>query len=219
MVSFTLTWMAWVSMMSKRVLHLEPTSRCQLSCPSCPRTKFLDLIPIRDVSIDLVLRNLDGYDEVYMCGNHGDAIYHPQFHELLAGIKDRHPGVIIQFETNGSGRNAAWWQSTASYLGKRDCVVFSVDGLRDTNHIYRIGSKWESIETGMRTLRDSNPAVKMHWKWIVFHHNQDQVKHAYWLSKDIGFNKFTAVRSDRDKGDHWLNPTRDMDDIMQDIHD
>lgn len=203
----------------KKTLHLEPTSRCQLSCPSCPRTEFLDLIPIRDVDIDLVLRNLAGFDEVYMCGNHGDSIYHPRFHDLLAGIKASHPDVRIQFETNGSGRNTEWWEQTASYLGRRDCVIFSVDGLRTTNHIYRIGSRWESIENGMRTLRRRNAEVRMHWKWIVFHHNQEHTKQGYLLSKEIGFNKFTVVLSDRNAGDHWLNPTRPMDDIMLDIHD
>lgn len=179
---------------------------------------FIDRIPIRDVSIELVLGNLAGYEELYMCGNHGDPIYHPQFHDLLRGVKERHPTVRVQFETNGSGRPTKWWEETASHLGRRDCVTFSVDGLRDTNHIYRIGSRWESIEAGMRTLRGCNPDVRMHWKWILFHHNQDHAVDGYWLSREIGFDKFTVVLSDRNSGDHWLNPTRTVEEIMSGTH-
>jgi hypothetical protein len=179
---------------------------------------FVDRIPIADVSIDLVIRNLVGYDELYMCGNHGDPIYHPRFHDLLRGVREAYPDLRMQFETNGSGRTAQWWEDTADCLGKRDTVIFSVDGLRGTNHIYRIGSRWDSIETGMRTLRRRNSKVRMHWKWILFHHNQDQAREGYVLSRDIGFDKFTVVLSDRNRGDHWLNPTIGVEDIMGGDH-
>lgn len=201
--------------MRSRTLHLEPTNRCQLSCPSCPRTEYPSHIVISDVDIELVTRSLDQYTDVYMCGNHGDSIYHPRFHELLIAIKEAKPDIRIQFETNGSGRTKTWWEKTAEILRPIDAVIFSVDGMRDNNHFYRIGSKWDSIEMGMRTLRENNAKVRMVWKWILFHHNQKAVGDGLALSKEIGFNRFNIVSSDRNDDDHWLTPTKNIKEIME----
>ena len=37
-------------------------------------------------------------------------------------------------------------------LIKKAAVIFSVDGLRDTNHLYRQGVNWDNVERNMQAF-------------------------------------------------------------------
>ena len=41
--------------------------------------------------------------------------------------------------TNAGAKSVAWWEELADVINKKGAVIFSVDGLRDTNHLYRQG--------------------------------------------------------------------------------
>jgi len=197
-----------------RSLHIEPTTRCKIACVTCPRTRFPELVPIVDIDIDIVVRSAAGYDDVYMCGDHGDSIYHPRLHEMLDRLQEAHPTLSIKFETNGSGRTPTWWKETAQRLKSKDTVIFNIDGVRDNNHIYRIGSKWDTIEQGARSLRAANPDVIMIWRYIAMHHNQDSLAEAYTLSKEIGFNHFMLIWSDLYDKFEWTRLTKSLRELQ-----
>ena len=40
----------------------------------------------------------------------------------------------------------------AQVLGRMGAVIFSVDGLSDTNHLYRQGVVWDNVERNMRAF-------------------------------------------------------------------
>ena len=83
-------------------------------------------------------------------------------------------------------------------LDENDTLIFSIDGLKDTNHLYRKNAKWKSIMDAIKCV--STGSCKLIWKFIVFKHNQHQIKDAEALSKKIGFDHFRLEHSDR-----WLN--------------
>ena len=70
-------------------LHVEPTSRCTLACPRCERTVFLDKFGKKNFSIDdLNIASLENFidtpvDDITLCGNIGDPIYHREFINLV----------------------------------------------------------------------------------------------------------------------------------------
>ena len=114
----------------------------------------------------------------------------------------------IQITTNGSSKTIKWWQELNSVLDEHDSVIFSIDGLEDTNHIYRINAKWKSIMNAVKVLRKRK--CKMRWKFIVFKHNQHQINDAKKLSKQLGFDELYVDYSDRWLGKKDLMPDRDF---------
>jgi len=74
-------------------------------------------------------------------------------------------------------------------------VIFSVDGLRDTNHIYRQNVVWDNVERSMRSF--INAGGRARWDFLVFEHNQHQVEQAEAFANELGFERFIAKKTDR----------------------
>lgn len=199
---------------------VELTNTCALSCPGCSRTTRLehgfteDLRTTKLLSLDFIKRvfplELKHQKKEWMIdltGNYGDAIYHPHLHDIIAYLK--HIDVRVQLITNGSYRSKEWWQETARLLAPTDSLIFSIDGLADTNPIYRINSDWPSI---MEAVRTTVPHTTVTWKWIVFKHNEHQIEAGKLLAQELGVHKFLVTKSGRlhkddplmPKTAHWL---------------
>jgi hypothetical protein len=98
--------------------------------------------------------------------------------------------------TNGGLRSVEWWQELASILNQpRDYVVFSIDGLADTNHIYRINVKWNKVLENAKAF--INAGGSAHWDMLVFDHNRHQVDSAEYTAGLYGFKWFRAKVSKR----------------------
>ena len=134
---------------------------------------------------------LKGVDFIDLSGNYGDPIYHKNFLKTLKYFKENHSKIYI--ETNGSGKDKKFWKEAVSILDDRDVITFSVDGLKDTNSIYRINSKWDDIQQAMEVVSQSQ--VQAHWKFIVFKHNQKQIEEAQEFSNRLGISHFIIVKS------------------------
>ena len=200
-------------------IHIEPSSRCTLLCPQCPRTEYLADVIVQDCDIASTVAACRGFDEILMCGNHGDPIYHAEFHALVSALRSDQPHVVFDIITNGAFRSESWWKTTASLLQDFDRITFSIDGMPHTNHIYRINSKWQTIEPAIRTLRQHGPRqLKLIWKHILFRYNEDEVQDAVDLAKDLGFDQFTLVGSVRNEPNEPLTPTKTLDSIRAQLH-
>ena len=197
-------------------IHIEPSSRCTIACPQCPRTEYIDRMHTQDCDIAAMVAACRGFDDVLMCGNHGDPIYHRDFHGLIKALKHEHADRSIRIITNGAFRGQQWWETTADLLRHdRDSISFSIDGLPYNNHLYRVNSDWPSIELGIKTLRRVNPTLRLVWKWIAFQYNQDDAAAAITLARELGMNRFTLVSSVRYEPDHWLTPTQSFSEIKR----
>ena len=189
--------------------HIEPTSKCTLECPLCDRTWFYETFKKRnlhEINIDHLVNFVGVNADIDMCGNNGDPIYHSKFHELCKRLKDNNCKITIT--TNGSGKTKAWWEKLNKILDKDDKLIFSIDGLEDTNHIYRKNAKWQSIIGAIEIFAERE--CKLHWKYIVFKHNQHQIKDAKLLSIKLKFDHFRLEHSDRWLGKKELMPDREF---------
>ena len=160
-------------------LHIEPTTRCILACPACPRTTWQQItkrpVAKEDLDIDLLEQFLDcdGGKKIthfLLCGDYGDPIYYPDLLELIKRFRNK---VTFSIVTNGSRQTERFWNTLAEVLTEKDTVCFSIDGLEDTNHLYRINADWSSIMMGLDTMVKS-PA-QVHWKTIIFKFNYDKL--------------------------------------------
>lgn len=177
--------------------HIEPTSKCILECPLCDRTWFYEKFrkrELHEINIDHLINFFkDSSPNVLMCGNNGDPIYHSKFHDLCSSLKNI--GCQLDIITNGSGKNKQWWEKLCSTLSTEDSIIFSIDGLQDTNHLYRKNAKWDSIMNAIDTVTKYN--INTTWKFIVFKHNQHQIKDAEALSKSLKIKNFRLEKSNR----------------------
>jgi len=80
---------------------------------------------------------------VLICGNAGDPMSHPHVADVCEFIRNKWPRAWIEIDTNGSLGNTQTWQrlSRLAPIGIR----FAVDGLKDTNQIYRRGVPWHRV--------------------------------------------------------------------------
>jgi organic radical activating enzyme len=180
--------------------HLEPTNICTLKCPGCARTRFIDQWPQHwknhSINLDQLHEFLDidlNNKTVMLCGNYGDPIYHPEFHELVKGLKQRKTHLTII--TNGSYRSADWWETTVSMLDANDSVTFSVDGLPENFTKYRVNADWDTIHQAMQISVAAE--CKTVWKYIPFAFNENDISAAQQLGEKIGIDLFQFDPSDR----------------------
>ena len=198
-------------------VEVEVTTKCTLACPMCARTLDPDEINTRWKYGEMPVETFEKFlshlpkevNRISFCSAFGDAIYHTKLKSILDLCKKYNK--YIDLYTNGSYRDAAWWEEISSILGEEDAITFSVDGLEDTNKIYRVNADWPSIVTGMKVIGE-NKLVRKRWKWILFRHNQDQIIDGFLLSKQLGIDEFLLIQSGRLKPD--MAPTVAYTDIL-----
>ena len=187
-----------------KTVHLEITERCNASCPQCARNinggETNQYLKNRELSFDDIVKIfppefVQQLSHIYMCGNFGDPIIAQDTLEAFQYFRDCNSDILLSMNTNGSARTIEWWTLLAKILGNNGHVIFSIDGLKDTNHIYRRNTNFDKI------LENANAFIKAggnaHWEYIVFQHNEHQVDEAQQLAKDLGFVKFQVKKTAR----------------------
>lgn len=179
-------------------LHLEVSSKCNAACVRCPRNvdggfKIPGLIEeeftLEKFKTAFSSEFLQQIKYILFCGDYGDAGTCKDLNKILKYIKQSNKNTAITLTTNGSVRDTKFWQETATILDSRtDAVRWSIDGLEDTNHLYRKNTIWTKIIENVTAFIDAGGAA--HWDYLIFGHNEHQIKEAEELSKQLGFKMF-----------------------------
>ena len=187
-----------------KTIHLEVTQNCQASCPMCDRNQNggainphinLNELTLEDCKKIFEPEFIQQLNTMYMCGNLGDPIVARDTLEIFQYFRQHNSNMWLSMNTNAGARDKDWWTNLAHTFGRMGTVIFSVDGLEDTNHIYRQGVSWTAIERSMRAFISAGGRAR--WDFLIFEHNQHQVEQAKQLSNDWGFEKFVAKKSGR----------------------
>jgi MoaA/NifB/PqqE/SkfB family radical SAM enzyme len=187
-----------------RQVHLEITNNCQASCPMCNRN--VDgglpnpLIKINDWSLEdfKKIMNQDLLNQIhsyFFCGTFGDPILNNNLIDMCRYTTEMAPNIHLALHTNGGARNEIWWKELAHSMPKNHRVVFALDGLADTHHLYRVGTRFETVIKHARAFIAEGGTAE--WVFLKFKHNQHQVEKAEKMSKDLGFKYFTLKNSSR----------------------
>lgn len=186
-----------------KVLHLEPTDVCQAACPLCVREtdKLFDASKRHHLSIEQ-LENLlpaefvANLDKMFMCGSYGDPAAGRNTIDIYKWFRKQNPNIVLGMNSNGGIGTTSWWHALAKVLNQQyDYVVFSIDGLEDTNSIYRVNVNWEKTIANVKAFIDSGGSA--HWDMLVYRHNEHQVDACEQLARDMGFRWFRAKVSNR----------------------
>ena len=203
-----------------KILHFEPTSRCNAACPMCARNINGEgcTVSLGDLSFTQfqtkVTTSIVSLEKIFFCGSLGDPCADKDLLKKIEWIKSIRPSIVVGINTNGSIRNPKWWTECANLLnGVYDYVVFSIDGLEDTNHIYRVGVQFNKIIQNAQAYIDAGGSA--HWDMLVFRHNKHQIDSCRQVAEDMGFTWFRSKETDR-----WdqfnlerLKPASDVKDI------
>lgn len=200
-----------------KILHLESTNVCQAACPLCLR----ETDPIFDKDeqnfltpeflLDKILNEdvIKQLDKMYMCGVYGDPAANKYSLDIFSLFKKINSNITLGMNTNGALQNTTWWSKLAGILNSdKDYVVFSIDGLEDTNHIYRRNVKWPKLMENVKSF--INSGGNAHWDMLVFDHNEHQVDQCETMAKQLGF-KYFRVKVSKRKHDsvNWIKPPRE----------
>ena len=146
-----------------------------------------------------VLRNIN---QIVFNGSYGDPLVSPHLFECLDYLKD-YKKPIIHIHTNGGMRQPKYFDELANKLKDFPFpthVVFSIDGLEDTNHLYRRNVKWNKVMENAQAFLDAGGLGR--WRMLVFEHNEHQVEEARQMAQHLGFKTFTTKHTSRFKGDY-----------------
>jgi len=189
--------------------ELEITNRCNLACPRCSRTDLISLYPKhwKDSDLDLdvfkrfiapVLSEIQIFE---FKGTLGDPIFHAYFLDWIYWCKSQRKRVKIH--TNGQAGKRLW-ERLVDFLDQDDSVILGIDGMPDDFMKYRINARWSNIEDCANTLAGR---VDLRWQFIVFSYNVNEIGQAQQLSREMGFNGFDVIHSNRWlDGEDWLKP-------------
>ena len=187
-----------------KTIHLEITQKCQAACPMCDRNQNggalnphikLDELTLEDCKNIFTPKFVSQLKKMYMCGNLGDPVIATDTLEVFEYFRQHNPDIWLNMHTNGGAKKPEWWKELAGIIGKNGDVTFSVDGLKDTNHLYRQNVNWDIVDQSMRAYIEGGGKVR--WDYLIFDHNQHQVEEAEQYAKSIGVHKFQAKKTGR----------------------
>jgi ferredoxin len=187
-----------------KVLHLEPTTVCNAACPQCAReyeSKYDDRKHRSELTIDQIKETFNKefilkLDKMFMCGVFGDPAASSNCIDIFKYFREINPKITLGLNTNGSIQNTKWWAELGNILSQeRDYCVFSIDGLEDTNPLYRVNTRFDKIIENAKSF--INAGGSAHWDMLIFQHNEHQVNQARNLAKNLGFSWFRTKVSKR----------------------
>jgi MoaA/NifB/PqqE/SkfB family radical SAM enzyme len=185
-----------------RSLEVELSTYCNAACPGCARhywgtsTKLPNLVE-QHLSVETVTKVIEQIPnakeklELHLVGNIGDPFMNP---DIYLGLLEWSEMVeSIHVDTNGGMQTEAFWRNIGRIENLH--VTFSIDGLEDTNHIYRVNVDWDKVQRNFRAfIRAGGKAI---WKFLVFDHNKHQLDDVHKRSREEGFWRFRSEASMR----------------------
>ena len=204
-----------------RIIHLELTHRCNAACPMCARNIHggavnpdmpLSEMSLADIKAILLPDFIARLKRIYACGNYGDPIVARECIEVFRYLREHGPDLNLCLHTNGSARRPQWWRELAEIMQQGPHYLrFGIDGLEDTNHLYRRGTDWKTVMRSAEAFIEAGGRAE--WDFLVFKHNEHQVETARQLAQDMGFKEFFVRKTGRFLGSGELE-TMDRFDVL-----
>ena len=183
---------------ARRAVNIDITHRCSLECPRCPRQYlFKDrglTVPGDDLSMENFKKVLRFMDHIDFEGQYSDPVHHPKFIEYLKMCRDK---VSVEVH-NGSSQKPKRWYIEAFEANPDVHWIFSIDGLPEESHIYRVNQDGQKLYD---IMKESVKYLKRKptWQYIIFGYNEDHIDQAIELAREAGVN-FYLLQSSR-----WLD--------------
>jgi len=192
-------------------VHIELSNKCNAMCPQCGRN-YIDKDGVLKVkptmqTDELILEDYKkifddkfydtfNLEKINYCGNRSDPIASKDLHEIVEYSYSRNNKINIVIATNGGLKTTDWWSKFGKMMSdKKHRVVFGLDGLEDTHHIYRQKTDFKKVISNAKIFIQNGGNAE--WQMLVFKHNQHQIDDAKQMAKELGFVSFKEVYTPR----------------------
>lgn len=194
--------------------EIESTNYCNAKCPGCMRSMY----PISDIDnnhlrldqIEKLTAQLPDPKKIFMYfgGSLSEPMMNPYIYEILEHCCIHYDEVEV--DTNASVGKLDTWIALGKLSKEYKNLVFnfSIDGLKDTNHIYRINTDFDKIMRNLETYIAYGGIAW--WKFIVFVHNQHQVEQARQKAISMGCEGFKHMIANRGPDDILIKQDKKM---------
>lgn len=192
-------------------MHIELTNACNAACPMCVR--FYNNSPLVRPDLEIGQITLEQFKNwfppdiikkcnlILFCGVHGDPCVAKDMLEICEYIMNSSEKTAVRVNTNGGMRRKDWWEKLGKLFSKKNKktnhhywqVTFSIDGLSDTNHLYRRNVNWDILIDNVKAFIDAGGSAS--WDYLIFKHNEHQIEDAEKLSKNLGFDEFVPKKA------------------------
>ena len=186
------------------LLHIELSTFCNAACPMCPR--FYEGTDVVRPDLKLTQITLDKFKKYFQvdsikqftrilyCGTMGDPLMAKECFDIFEYVHKINPDCFQIVHTNGGVRGNEFWVNMGKLFNHNKMrLVFSIDGLEDTNHLYRRNVVWNSLIENARTF--INAGGEATWEFLVFRHNEHQLEQAKDMAYALGFKDFQPKRA------------------------
>jgi len=192
-------------------VELEITSDCNAACPGCARTDAVrkGILEVTDFSLADLQRMFPPehcQKHFKFCGVLGDPAIHPQFVSMVDYLLENNGDIHIS--TNGAVGTEDMWRQVgrlAKKYSKKFHCSFCIDGHKETNHIYRVNTKWSVLERNVNAFVEAAEQERSRgtWVYIVFDHNEHELEIAKAHAKRLGL-KFAIRTGMRNSYHTWV---------------
>ncbi len=213
--------MSYITINNINSINAELTNYCNAACPMCARY-FIDgvlnkervnsmhttLNFLQERIGEKVVKQLKRFTS---CGNFGDGSMNPECKEIYQWLRLLNKDINLALHTNGGARNIEFWQD----LAKIDVqVTFAIDGLEDSNHLYRRNVRWTKLMDNVQAFIAAGG--RANWAMLVFRHNESQIEQCRRLSTELGFKQFNLEQTSRWADFDYIGNWHNMDKIPVD---
>lgn len=182
-------------------IHVEISSLCNSMCPNCPRyfmhspNTIPQLIP-QSISIESFKEwfppeLLNRIGQLIFCGNHGDPCTCKDLLPIMEYVyENTDEDMQFQMHSNVGMKSPKTWERIGELFSRRWNwnMIFSIDGLEDTNHLYRRNVRWSKVEANVKAF--TTYGGNCDWEYLIFKHNEHQIDEAKKLSEEWGVTAF-----------------------------
>jgi radical SAM protein with 4Fe4S-binding SPASM domain len=196
---FLLQWSSMLSLLLKTpvllgmpaYIHIEPTNRCNLSCPECPTGAGLLTRPqgvMRFENFSNILASLAPkafYLNLYF---QGEPLLHATLPAMIHHAREK--GLYVVTSTNAQHLDPVIAKSLVESGLNR--IIISFDGPDATTYeTYRKGGSWDKVQQAVRNLREAKTSLRSTTPLIVlqcllFHSNEYSQGAVRLLAKELG---------------------------------
>jgi MoaA/NifB/PqqE/SkfB family radical SAM enzyme len=198
--------------LNTNAIQLEISTKCNALCPGCVRTDsrtFRNVNPLIPTGKEMPLEMFEDLlksewsqerlNLIEFCGTMDEPLMHSRILDFLDLIFKHRPRAAVQLHTNGGARNNDFYVELANKMkrfGARSWVKFSIDGVGETNEVYRYGVKFERVLSHLKTFTSNGGRAIL--QTLVFPWNKHQIEQLKAIALESNCYQF------------WLRPDRSI---------
>jgi MoaA/NifB/PqqE/SkfB family radical SAM enzyme len=177
----------------------EVTNVCNLKCPFCLTGKGISGgREVKHMSFDDAKKIIDQVgDYIYLMQLYtwGEPLLNKDIYKIIEYAKSKN--IFVMISTNATMLNKK--NSQRLIESGIDYVMVAVDGgSQETYKKYRVGGEYDKVLANIKGLVEAKKSINsmrpfVEWQFIVFKHNEHEVRDVESLCYSIGVNKFTPL--------------------------